>query len=206
MTRGRPGAILEPMRTLFGTGTAAGLTDTQLLERFTSRRDNDAEAAFAALVARHGPMVRGVCRSLLADPHDAEDVFQATFLVLARKAGDDPAGRNCWATGSTGQLIERPGSQDPVCTPAQARGAGGRHGRGAGLDRSGWTASVRRYVARRPRSFTRRSPGCPRPAGQPWCSATWRAGVRRRSRTCSAAPTGPSAADWIRLGTCSERA
>jgi RNA polymerase sigma-70 factor (ECF subfamily) len=62
----------------------AGLTDGQLLERFTRRRD---EAAFRALVDRHGPMVLDVCRRVLRDPHAAEDAFQATFLVLARKSG-----------------------------------------------------------------------------------------------------------------------
>ncbi len=82
-----PGRALEPLRTLFGTGTTAGLTDGQLLERFAGLPDHDAEAAFAALVSRHGPMVRRVCRSLLADSNDADDAFQATFLVLARKAG-----------------------------------------------------------------------------------------------------------------------
>src|SRR5262249_30854980 len=90
MMRGRPGARLEPLRTLFGAGTAAGSSDGQLLERLAMHRKtdtDDAEAAFAALVARHGPMVRRVCGSLLADPHDAEDAFQAVFLVLARKAG-----------------------------------------------------------------------------------------------------------------------
>jgi RNA polymerase sigma factor (sigma-70 family) len=65
-------------------GSVAGLSDGQLLDRFVSRRD---EAAFAALVERHGPMVLGVCRGVLRDGHDAEDAFQATFLALARKAG-----------------------------------------------------------------------------------------------------------------------
>jgi RNA polymerase sigma factor (sigma-70 family) len=59
------------------------LTDAQLLERFVARRD---EPAFAALVVRHGPMVLGVCRRLVRDAQEAEDAFQATFLVLARKA------------------------------------------------------------------------------------------------------------------------
>jgi RNA polymerase sigma factor (sigma-70 family) len=63
---------------------AAEDTDAALLERFAARRE---EAAFEALVRRHGPMVLGLCRRLLADVQDAEDAFQATFLVLVRKAG-----------------------------------------------------------------------------------------------------------------------
>src|SRR5437763_15247371 len=75
------------MRALFEDGTLTGLTDGQLLERFTLGKRELAEAAFTLLVQRHGPMVLRVCRQVLDDTHDAEDVFQATFLVLAQKAG-----------------------------------------------------------------------------------------------------------------------
>jgi RNA polymerase sigma factor (sigma-70 family) len=80
-----------PLRTLLRrlrqrTDASAGgaLSDAELLERFVRRRD---EAAFEVLVWRHGTMVLGLCRRLLRHEHDAEDAFQATFLVLARKAG-----------------------------------------------------------------------------------------------------------------------
>ena len=79
--------VTSELRAIINGGTVAGLTDGQLLERFSARRGEEAEPAFTALVIRHGPLVFGVCQSLLRNPHDAEDAFQATFLVLARKAG-----------------------------------------------------------------------------------------------------------------------
>ncbi len=78
------GALIQQLERLFRHGTAIGLTEGELLDRFVRSRD---EAAFEALIARHGPMVLGVCRQLLRDPHDVDDAFQATFLVLVRKAG-----------------------------------------------------------------------------------------------------------------------
>jgi RNA polymerase sigma factor (sigma-70 family) len=77
------GAVRQQVRLLYEGGSVSGLTDWQLLRRYASRRD---ESAFAALVARHGSMVLGVCRRVLHSPEDVDDAFQATFLVLARKA------------------------------------------------------------------------------------------------------------------------
>ncbi len=96
MATARLGAALRQIHTLFdGPGAVAGLTDAQLLDRFVSRRD---EAAFAALVERHGTMVLAACRAVLREPSDAEDAFQATFLVLVRKAGSIWVGDSlaCW--------------------------------------------------------------------------------------------------------------
>ena len=84
MTHGTLTDVLRHIRRLVGPRDEPGVTDRDLLESFLRRQD---EAAFAALVARHGPMVLGVCRNILQDGHDVEDAFQATFLVLVRKAG-----------------------------------------------------------------------------------------------------------------------
>ncbi len=79
-------SLVRQLGSLFECGSAAGRSDRELLERFIARREPADEAAFAAIVARHGPMVLGVCRQLLGDHHHAEDAFQAVFLVLARQA------------------------------------------------------------------------------------------------------------------------
>jgi RNA polymerase sigma factor (sigma-70 family) len=85
MDEGR-GDVLGPLHTLLGVGSFAGWTDWQLLERFAQDRDEVGERAFAVLIERYGAAVLRVCRGVLGDPHEADDAFQATFLVLARRA------------------------------------------------------------------------------------------------------------------------
>jgi RNA polymerase sigma factor (sigma-70 family) len=82
----RAQASWRAMDTLFTVGTLGGSTDGELLDRFLSSRDQEGHEAFRILVERHGPMVHGLCRSLVTDPHEAEDAFQATFLILVQKA------------------------------------------------------------------------------------------------------------------------
>jgi RNA polymerase sigma factor (sigma-70 family) len=96
MASGDRSVLFRNVNALFNIGAIGGLTDRELLDRFLSERGEASELAFGALVHRHGPMVLGVCRSMLRDAHDAEDAYQATFLLLARKASsirarDSPA-------------------------------------------------------------------------------------------------------------------
>src|SRR6516225_3046064 len=76
--------LLRYIRKLVDADPSGDGIDRELLQRFAIGRE---EPAFEALVQRHGPMVLGVCRRVLHNSHDAEDAFQATFLVLMRKAG-----------------------------------------------------------------------------------------------------------------------
>ena len=112
MTSANRGVAFEQIDRLFREGTLSGLADSQLLERYLTRRD---EAAFRALVELHGPMVLGVCRRALRDPRDIEDAFQATFLILVRKAA---AIRD---RGALGQLALRSGlPSDEACQNSHA--------------------------------------------------------------------------------------
>src|SRR5216683_6826310 len=77
-------SVLQQLRTMVHVRAYEETSDRELLERFLAQRE---EAAFVALLKRHGPMVLQVCRRIQGNEHDAEDAFQATFLLLARKAG-----------------------------------------------------------------------------------------------------------------------
>jgi RNA polymerase sigma-70 factor (ECF subfamily) len=111
---------------------AEQVSDAILLKRFVSRRE---EAAFVALVRRHGPLVQAICRRILHNEHDVEDVFQATFLVLARKAGGIPwrdsvggwlgAVAHRLALNARAGVSRRRGRETPM---AGLVGSGPRHG------------------------------------------------------------------------------
>jgi RNA polymerase sigma factor (sigma-70 family) len=86
MFRGQIGTGNQQFEMLWTSGTLAGLTDEELLNRFVRARDATGELAFRELVDRHGRMVLAICRQVLRHSHDVDDAFQATFLVLIRKA------------------------------------------------------------------------------------------------------------------------
>ncbi len=87
MSRGSSDSLpLRHLHTLYGAGTLGNQSDGELLNRFLSANSETAEASFAALVERHGPMVLRVCQQVLGNAHDAQDAFQATFFVLVRHA------------------------------------------------------------------------------------------------------------------------
>src|SRR5262245_9298105 len=84
MAKAASSPILQSIRRLVFDESARQLSDQRLLRQFSDHRD---EAAFGTLLSRHGPMVLDVCRGVLSNDAEAEDAFQATFLILARKAG-----------------------------------------------------------------------------------------------------------------------
>jgi RNA polymerase sigma factor (sigma-70 family) len=110
----KDGAVRRQLSTLFNIGAVRELTDGQLLERFSTGPGEVAELAFEALVERHGAMVLRVCRAHLADPHDTEDAFQATFLILVKKA------RNLWVRDSLGPWLHQVAFRTASCARSNA--------------------------------------------------------------------------------------
>ena len=162
MASAQIGAVVRQMSRLFGgEGTATGLDEAGLLRRFATRRD---AAALEALVARHGPMVLGVCRRVLGDSHDAEDAFQATFLVLVKKAGAirDPNLLGPWLHGVAHRVAvraranaairrSREGARDVEAAMAASIGLEGEDF----VDRAELRATLDDEVARLPERFRR---------------------------------------------------
>ncbi|WP_165229226.1 sigma-70 family RNA polymerase sigma factor [Aquisphaera insulae] len=101
MATGQGRRLAWPLDGLLIGGTAAGLTDGQLLERFATATGPAADLAFSAIVERHGPMVLRVCLGVAGNRHDAEDAFQATFLVLVKKS------RSLWVADSLGPWLHQ---------------------------------------------------------------------------------------------------
>jgi RNA polymerase sigma factor (sigma-70 family) len=166
-------------------------TDAQLLEAFVSRED---DAAFAALVTRHGPMVWNVCRQLLRNVHDAEDAVQATFLVLARKASSlrDRELLANWLYGVAQRVALR----------ARAVAARRRSREGEDLDTMPVPAAddttpsdlmpvLHEEVGRLPHKYRG-------PVG----SVTWRASPTRRRHGLCAVRSARSREDWRGRGSC----
>jgi len=114
MAKGRRESGFRDIRMLFQIGPAGDLTDGQLLERFTTQAGETSEMAFATLVERHGAMVLRVCRSVLRDPHDAHDAFQATFLVLVRRAD------SLWVRDSLGPWLHQVAYRVASCARSAA--------------------------------------------------------------------------------------
>jgi RNA polymerase sigma factor (sigma-70 family) len=106
MTAAHPGTVFRPLRNWMKEQTAHQLPDRELLQRFLANQD---EAAFTALVQRYGPLVLRVAGRVLRQRQDTEDVFQATFLVLARKAGTirNQDSLSCWLYGVAHRLAVR---------------------------------------------------------------------------------------------------
>jgi RNA polymerase sigma factor (sigma-70 family) len=109
MAKSRPQTPWQTLESLFDVGALGGLSDGELLDCFENSRDTLGHDAFRILVGRHGPMVLAVCRSLLFDPHEADDAFQATFLILVKRAGSikrrDTIGP--WLHGVAGRVARR---------------------------------------------------------------------------------------------------
>ena len=163
---------VEHYRVLFEVGSFSGLSDGELLARFVEREADTAEIAFAALVERHGLAGMRICRSIVRNEHDAEDTFQATFLILATKAG---------------RLRVRDSLGPWLSAVAQrvARGAGGGRllGRLASyVPRSRSPCANRGLMAAQTchRSCTRKWIGSPSGIGCRCCSATLKAIRTRR--------------------------
>ena len=179
---------------------AVVLSDRALLETFVRTKDG---SAFGTLLHRHGSMVLGTCRRVLKHSHDAEDACQATFLILAQKAGtirqrDSLA---AWLHGVACRVAQR--LRRDLARRAPPHHA--RSGRGARRHDRG------RHLARRAgASSTKSCSGCPTAIALRWCFAIWKGKPRTRRPGSSVGPIPSCAAGWTEVvsvcagGCCAE--
>ncbi len=146
---------VRSLRVIFDEGSIAVRSDADLIRLFLTAQRETAEAAFETLIARHGPMVLGVCRRILRDEHMAEDAFQAVFLILARKARsvrvDDTLGR--WLHGVSRRVAVR--AKDLATREIPALSASQRHAEDPGVEavRDEIRHLIGLEVARLPRKY-----------------------------------------------------
>ncbi len=178
-------SVPASLQRLLMDGTMTGLSEAQLLERFLARGD---QSAFEAIVMRHGPMVLGVCRRLLGDPHDVEDAFQATFLILLRKAGTirDRQVLGTWLYGVA--RGSRCGCEPTPGDDGLARSSGRWKWLGTRIT---WAGKNRPSFER---FWMRKWAGSRTSFDLPWCFATWRASLSSRRPRVSGVRWAPSRA------------
>jgi RNA polymerase sigma factor (sigma-70 family) len=149
-----PGTTIREIHTLFNWGSLGTLTDGQLVSLFAAGREGS-EAAFRALIHRHGPMVLGVCRRVLGDDHAAEDAFQATFLVLVKKAGSlrDSEQLTSWLYGVALRVSRRARAKGIRHRGVELRAASEVAGVGRDLDHFELRAVIDEEIHRLPERY-----------------------------------------------------
>ncbi len=191
------GGVVRQVRTLMHLGAVGTLTDGQLLERFLDGPGETAELAFSALVDRHGPMVLRACRSILGDGPDAHDAFQATFLVLVRRA------RSLWVRDSIGPWLHQVAWRVARRTRSDAHRRQRHEQQAAALSVLSEEATrdttsddlgaiLHEELARLPERFR-----------APWSCATWRARRTSGRRAAWDGRSGRSRAGSLGAGTAS---
>ena len=128
MAKTKHGIALRHLNTLLNVGAVGGLTDAQLLELFTTGRDEAAELAFTVLVDRHGPMVLRVCQAVLRDSHDAQTPSRPRSWSWSRRPGDcgcesrsDPGSIRSPTGSRPARGRPRPGDGDTSSTQPRRR-------------------------------------------------------------------------------------
>jgi RNA polymerase sigma factor (sigma-70 family) len=148
-------SIPRSLGALFDVGVVGDVSDGQLLERFTTSHREAAELAFHSLVERHGPMVLRICRRLLDDPNDADDAFQATFLVLLRRAGAirDRGSVAAWLYGVAVRVASRARVESARRKRIERQGVRPATGRNDDPDRLDLEALIDVELARLPEKY-----------------------------------------------------